>query len=108
MYFDVFVYFRPSTTFFVFDLKFTVLKLLKPLTTTSLTYGHLSISTKTYWWRQLSSNGGNLFVHLIAYFTIGFRHNLKKSYLEYMMVKYGFIIDFKLLYSYIVSVQWYN
>ena len=26
---------------------------------------HLSISTKTYWWCQLLSNGGNLFVHLI-------------------------------------------
>ena len=26
---------------------------------------HLSVSTKTYWRRQLSSNGGNLFVHLI-------------------------------------------
>ena len=26
---------------------------------------NLSISTKTYWWHQLSSNGGNLFVHLI-------------------------------------------
>ena len=26
---------------------------------------HLSISTKTYWWRQLLSNGGNLLVHLI-------------------------------------------
>ena len=23
---------------------------------------HVSISTKTYWWRQLLSNGGNLFV----------------------------------------------
>ena len=33
------------------------------------TYGsdvlHLSISTKTYWWHQLLSNGGNIFVHLI-------------------------------------------
>ena len=28
---------------------------------------HLSISTKTYWWRQIFSNGGNLFVHLIVY-----------------------------------------
>ena len=26
---------------------------------------HLSISTKTYLWRQLLSNGGNLFVHVI-------------------------------------------
>ena len=26
---------------------------------------HLSISTKTYCWRQLLSNGGNLFIHLI-------------------------------------------
>ena len=26
---------------------------------------HLSISTKTYWWRQLLSNGGNLFVHIL-------------------------------------------
>ena len=26
---------------------------------------HLSISTKTYWRRQLLSNDGNLFVHLI-------------------------------------------
>ena len=26
---------------------------------------HLSISTKTYRWRQLLSNGGNLFIHLI-------------------------------------------
>ena len=25
---------------------------------------HLSISTKTYWWRQMLSNGGNLFVYL--------------------------------------------
>ena len=28
---------------------------------------HLSISTKTYWWHQLLSNGENLFVHLITY-----------------------------------------
>ena len=27
---------------------------------------HLSISTKTYWWHQLLSNVGNLFVHLIS------------------------------------------
>ena len=27
---------------------------------------HLSISTKTYWLRQLLSNGGNLFVHLLV------------------------------------------
>ena len=26
---------------------------------------HLSTSTKTYWWRQLLSNGWNLFVHLM-------------------------------------------
>ena len=26
---------------------------------------HLPIAIKTYWWRQLLSNGGNLFVHLI-------------------------------------------
>ena len=26
---------------------------------------HMSISTKTYWWRQFLSNGGNLFVYLI-------------------------------------------
>ena len=30
---------------------------------------HLSISTKTYWWRQLLSNDGNLFVHLINNFS---------------------------------------
>ena len=65
-------------TFFVFDVKFIF---QEPLTTTSLTHFkvvlltdvqpydrevlHLSISTKTYWWHQLLSNGGNLFVHLI-------------------------------------------
>ena len=27
---------------------------------------HLSISTKTYWWHQLLSNGEKLFVHLIV------------------------------------------
>ena len=30
---------------------------------------HLSISTKTYWWRKILSNGGNLFVHLIYIFS---------------------------------------
>ena len=34
---SVFVHFRPSATFFIFDIKFTILKLLKRLTTTSLT-----------------------------------------------------------------------
>ena len=29
---------------------------------------HLSISTKTYWWYQLLSNGGNSLAHLIEYF----------------------------------------
>ena len=28
---------------------------------------HLSILSKTYWWHQLLSNGGKLFVHLIIY-----------------------------------------
>ena len=26
----------------------------------------LSISTKTYWWRKILSNGGNLFIQLIV------------------------------------------
>ena len=28
---------------------------------------HLSILTKTYWWRQILSNSGNLFVDLIQF-----------------------------------------
>ena len=36
---------------------------------------HVSISTKTYWWHQLLSNNGNLFVHLI--FFISFIKYLK-------------------------------
>ena len=38
---------------------------------------HMSISTKTYWWHQLLSNGGNLFVHLIkVYFIRDFENGL--------------------------------
>ena len=31
---------------------------------------HMSISTKTYWWHQFLSSGGNLFVHLIVFFSL--------------------------------------
>ena len=45
---------------------------------------HLSISTETYLWRQLLSNGGNLFVHLIIYFlsNISIRKNNRRLYLS--------------------------
>ena len=33
---------------------------------------HFSISTKTYWLRQLLSNGGNPIVHLVKYIIIYF------------------------------------
>ena len=43
-------------------LKVTVLPDVQPYDSGVL---HLSIPTKTNWWHQLFSNGGNLFVHLI-------------------------------------------
>ena len=39
--------------------------LLTDFQTCNSDVSHLSISTKTYWWHQLLSNGGNLFIHLI-------------------------------------------
>ena len=40
---------------------------------------HLSISTKSYWWRQILSNGGNLFVRLIYLLNFSKDFLLKKK-----------------------------
>ena len=41
---------------------------------------HLSISTKTYWWHQLLSNGGNLYAHLMERCVGGFTQNNNETY----------------------------
>ena len=52
---------------------------------------HLSISTKTYCWCQLLSNGGNLFVHPIKKIVSAeMRFYSQLSFLKYLPSKDGF------------------
>ena len=44
---------------------------------------HLSFSIKTYWWRQLLSNDGNLFVHLIYIYIYIRMYKLENTHLYF-------------------------